>query len=756
MIRHRLARWTLLALAWGSSGCSSCSADERADEAPRPNAPGATASAPPPGEASAVKPRISRREGQALVRAPVEKALYLADEDHRRLRRIVLDDLLVEPPALPPPPPRPDSFAPPKTAEPPAARFGDAVETMVELPGRPAQVFALEDRVLVTIRDPGLLMVFSAGETPKEIGRVSLPADAWGLAIAPDASAAYVTSAWTHAVTRVDLAKLAVDWTVDVPREPRGVSVSADGGVVYVSHLMGSALTKLALGAEVATKPTVERVELPPDPLRSIAGDKTVTASLGYALIHSPDGRRLFVARHALGSMWGWQGNPTVDVYSTVLGEPVAHSRSGRPYGQLTREMLDQGQFWADHAGTFIESSGNQWTQPRAMAYRDKTRHLLVASEAMALVVELDAMSVSPGVLGNRYYRLGGLPPEEPTKIQVPPHCGAPTGIALSEDEDVAWVYCRTTDNVAAVRLTPDGRRALRDEIEYLEAAAYHAKLSIWGPFAYARLALPPPSPDAADAERMALGRRLFFDGTEPVVSEGQGCAGCHPDGRDDGHVWREVLETASWRKHPHFRAGPTLSRKSFGEDEDAPFGFARQTPMLAGRVSRVGPYGWHAESPTLTRRIRDGFQLHRASDLSTDGKTLEDRAVPIALYLRDGLVPPPREERPLDEIETRGKEVFESPQTQCTTCHDPRTEHTDGNAVPLRGFKTPPLFSEDPNRAYKVPSLRFVAGTAPYYHDASAATLEELVDKNLDRMGHTTHLSADDRAALVAYLRTL
>lgn len=728
------------------SVCTSCK-DEPGPAPTATSAPVTSVSTPANASAATPQPAIRTREGQAIVRAPNEPVLYVADEDHARLHRVVVAERLASPPPMPPTP-APDE--PKKTPDPPPARFGEAEQTALDLPGRPAQVFALRDQVLVTIRDPGLLLILSPDASLEEIARVEVPDDAWGLAVAPDASAAYVTSAWTHQVTRVDLAKRAVDWSVDVAREPRGVTVSPDGESVFVSHLVGSALTELRLTDGASAKPKVERVELPPDPLRSIAGDRWVSASLGYAIIFSPEGRRLFAARHALGSMWGWQGNPTVDVYSTVLREPVAHSREGRPYGQLTLAQLQQGRFWSDHAGVFVESSGEQWTQPRAMVYRSKTRQLLVASEAMARLVELDAMSVAPGVLGNRYYRLGGLAPKDPTTIQIPPHCGAPTGIALSEDEDVAWVYCRSTDNVVAVRLTDDGHRALREEIEYVEMAAYQRKLSPWGPFAYAKLDVP-----EADAE-LALGRRLFFDGTEPVVSEHQGCAGCHPDGRDDGHVWREVPKSSTWGRHPKFKAGPSLSRAFVDGEEPNDFGMARQTPMLAGRVDAAGPYGWHAESATLEQRIRDGFQLHRVMDLNTDGKTLHDRAAPLVAYLRKGLVPPPREDRELTAVERRGKEVFEMPQTQCADCHVPKTDFTDRFALPLRGFATLPLFTEDPERGYKTPSLLFVGGTPPYYHDGSASTLEELVEKNHDRMGRTSQLTSEDRTALVAYLRTL
>jgi len=60
-----------------------------------------------------------------------------------------------------------------------------------------------------------------------------------------------------------------------------------------------------------------------------------------------------------------------------------------------------------------------------------------------------------------------------------------------------------------------------------------------------------------------------------------------------------------------------------------------------------------------------------------------------------------------------------------------------------------------DDLHVFKVPSLRNVAQTAPYFHDASAATLEEAVDVmfkfQLGRVG-----SKEDKAAIIKFLHTL
>jgi cytochrome c peroxidase len=61
----------------------------------------------------------------------------------------------------------------------------------------------------------------------------------------------------------------------------------------------------------------------------------------------------------------------------------------------------------------------------------------------------------------------------------------------------------------------------------------------------------------------------------------------------------------------------------------------------------------------------------------------------------------------------------------------------------------------EDDRHVFKVPSLRNVALTAPYFHDGSAATLDAAVDVMFRyQLGRIA--PAQDKAAIVAFLRTL
>jgi cytochrome c peroxidase len=687
-----------LPLAISTASCGSVTpADSAVASSPDEASSDRPASAPRPHS----KPPT--RQGATIARSPTLPLLYVADEDHAALRRVPLPVDVQTPP------------------------------TTVPLPGRPAQVLALADCVLVTIRDPGLLVVFA--EDPSgllvERTRIALPDDAWGIAVTADEATAVVTSAWTHAVSAIDLRTAKLRWTVEVAREPRGIAIREDGAA-YVSHLVGTSITRLdGLDGDA---PGVTKLALPAAPLRARWADvANVGASLGYAAVLSPDDTRLFVARQALGALGpaAWYGVGTVDVMVTKTDSPLSPQRTA-PGLAVAGEGSSSGELF-DPAGPLPTTSVAPFVQPRAMVYRQSTDTLLVAGEGDDVLSEFDARAIAPALHALRTYPVGG---RVETPIHVAAACSAPSGIALSDDEATAYVFCRASYDIAIVRL--DGF----DVVDRFEP----------GPIPSVRIA------EDAEAEPLALGRRLFYNARDAVTSGGFACAGCHPEGRDDGFVWHEVMKDDGEGEKPIFVGSRfALSGSQGAPDVEPPKGVARQTPMLAGRVGAPGPYGWHAESATLSDRLKAGFRLHRwfTWEGPSDEKSKRTRADAITAFLREGL-PPPRHERPLTEIEQQGKVLFSSDRTQCAGCHVPETAYTDRNAVPLPMLAPPPGFDQDPNPAFKVPSLLYVGGTAPYFHDGHARSLEELVDKNGDRMGKTNQLTADERAALVAFLRTL
>ena len=111
------------------------------------------------------------------------------------------------------------------------------------------------------------------------------------------------------------------------------------------------------------------------------------------------------------------------------------------------------------------------------------------------------------------------------------------------------------------------------------------------------------------------------------------------------------------------------------------------------------------------------------------------------------------------------GLQIFRG-RANCTACHvgpnftDERL-HNTGVAWRDGGFTDPGAGQGN----FKTPTLREIARTAPYMHDGSIATLEQVIDyydgggnKNplLDSEVRTLTLSAEEKRNLVSFLRSL
>jgi mono/diheme cytochrome c family protein len=128
-----------------------------------------------------------------------------------------------------------------------------------------------------------------------------------------------------------------------------------------------------------------------------------------------------------------------------------------------------------------------------------------------------------------------------------------------------------------------------------------------------------------------------------------------------------------------------------------------------------------------------------------------------LATYLRS--LPPPPPASGLDATAvSRGASVFE--EQRCASCHAPPT-YASERAVAIEEIGTDPSALASPSRTtgfVRIPSLRGVASTAPYFHHGAIPDLETLFDPQREEPGHPfgQTLPSEDRAALVAFLRSL
>jgi cytochrome c peroxidase len=119
-------------------------------------------------------------------------------------------------------------------------------------------------------------------------------------------------------------------------------------------------------------------------------------------------------------------------------------------------------------------------------------------------------------------------------------------------------------------------------------------------------------------------------------------------------------------------------------------------------------------------------------------------------------------EDKALNDEEKSGMHLFLT--TGCVTCHMGPT--IGGNLYQKMGLLKPYSNTADEGRAaitkneaekffFKVPSLRNVALTGPYFHDGGARSLEDAITTMADiQLGKT--LSADEKRKLAAFLKAL
>jgi cytochrome c peroxidase len=159
---------------------------------------------------------------------------------------------------------------------------------------------------------------------------------------------------------------------------------------------------------------------------------------------------------------------------------------------------------------------------------------------------------------------------------------------------------------------------------------------------------------------------------------------------------------------------------------------------MLDGRIGGTAPYGWLGQHTTLEQHLGNTVK-HRLGGSGLDAQAMAD----LATYLR--ALPGPNVSRGLPSaIVAAGRALFHRSDVGCGDCHE-EDGGVDGVQYAVAG-RVPT----------DTPSLRFVAGTAPFFHDGKFASLDDLLVHTPGVMGQSVALDPDDRAALVAFLETL
>lgn len=280
-------------------------------------------------------------------------------------------------------------------------------------------------------------------------------------------------------------------------------------------------------------------------------------------------------------------------------------------------------------------------------------------------------------------------------------------------------------------------------------------------------LYMPVPEDNPITAEKIELGRRLFND--RRLSRDGTvACSSCHnPD-----HAFTT----------PHAIAPGVFGRRG-----------RRNAPALVNR-GWGRSFSWDGRVTTLEEQVLKPIEDPNEMDLSIAeasarvGVTREDMSRAMATYIRSIMSGNTPYDRYIDGDRTAlsadaqaGLKLFRG-KGNCTACHvgptftDERFHNTGiawgrppgepGAAESFRDEGRAGVTGRAGDRgAFKTPTLREIEHSAPYMHDGSLASLDEVIDYYdrggnrhalLDQELRPIGLTASEKYALVAFLRSL
>jgi cytochrome c peroxidase len=251
-------------------------------------------------------------------------------------------------------------------------------------------------------------------------------------------------------------------------------------------------------------------------------------------------------------------------------------------------------------------------------------------------------------------------------------------------------------------------------------------------------------------APEVLTGKQLFYDASDLRMSKDGyiSCATCHLDGFEDGRVWDFTV---------------------VGE------GLRNTVSLLGRRGTGHGNVNWSGnldEVQDIEDNIRhlfggEGFlsaeQLAGAPPLGASKAGLSAELDAIAAYVESLKSTPPSPFRNPDGTLTAdgelGRTLFR--RLGCGFCHG-GPDTTDSAAGKLHDVGTSKATSGDrggnPEGGIDTPTLNGIWQTAPYLHDGSAATLQDVLttQNSNDLHGYTSVLNVQELGKLVSFLQQL
>jgi cytochrome c peroxidase len=307
-----------------------------------------------------------------------------------------------------------------------------------------------------------------------------------------------------------------------------------------------------------------------------------------------------------------------------------------------------------------------------------------------------------------------------------------------------------------------------------LVAAAQHQQATVKVPFGLLPIQWPKDNPYTP--EKAELGRLLYFD-TRLSADNSVSCATCHHPkfAFTDG-----AAVSTGIKGQKGGRSAPTVLNRAYSLAQFWDGRAATLEEQAGGPMANPIEMGSTHESVVANLKAIPGYRAEFQKAFGSPEITLDRATKAIATFERtvlSGNSPYDRykfggDKKALTAEQIRGLDVYIN-KAKCDACHEginftANAYHNIGVGMdkPDPDVGRYAVTKNDADwGAFKTPTLREIANTAPYMHDGSLKTLEEVIDyydkggiknKNLDEKMKQLKLTAQEKKDLVAFLKSL
>jgi len=590
----------------------------------------------------------------------------------------------------------------------------------VEAEGYPSPLELLlspdETRLYVLCQETGEVRVLEA-ETGRALQTIPVGREPRGFSLSADGSRLFVANSWDDTVTVIATNTNRAEATWAAGFEPSSVLEDHQGKFLYVADRIGNNIT--VLDAQTGTE------------------QETLEAGRGASyLAMSADGKRLY-ASHIYPNATPHRTPPQSEI--TVIDPErgrvvdrmklpdiagvfhIALSRDGRlgvaaelhPKNLLPLAHVEHGWAFVDTLTVFgadvgkpvevpLDEIDRYFARPFGIAIAPDKSRIYVSHGGSDCVTVIDTKRMLAAIRAHPQSFAEDLSASAHYVVARIPVGRNPRGIVLSRNGARLYVANRLDDTISEI----DTR-----------------KLQVTGTI---RLT----GPKTVSALRH--GEQTFY--SAQYAFQGQfACSNCHIDSTFDALQW-------------------DLEPDGFGRDI--------VDNRLIEDLRGTEPYKWNGGNPTLAQECGIRTELYFWRSQNYDNLTLAD----LVLYIRslpsrpnrwraaDGELTPAQERGQAifyRTVDKQGRPIAQS--NQCAYCH------SGPKGTSQKSFDVGTKKATDNSGLLDTPQLTNIALTAPYLHDGSAGTLEEIwtVYNPHDRHGRTNDLTKDELNDLIEYLRT-